>query len=87
MEAKAQTQGDIDIDRILRVLTRVMRERRKPVPDDIGPATRLDELDLDSLDVAEVFINLEDDLGYRLDSETIGDPEVVADLAQIRPAA
>lgn len=76
----------IELDRLVRVLRQVMADRRKALPDVIDADTSLEDLDLDSLDVAEVFLALEDDLGCRLDSESIDAPEVVRDLLRIRRA-
>jgi len=67
------------------VIGEVLGQRRKSGPQVILADTRLETLALDSLDVAEVFLAIEDRVGYRLDPDSVGDPECVGDLTRLRP--
>ncbi|HZV75452.1 MAG TPA: phosphopantetheine-binding protein [Conexibacter sp.] len=51
----------------------------------VEAGTSLTELDLDSLDVAEVFMALEDCSGTELDPDSVRSLETVGDLARMRP--
>jgi acyl carrier protein len=61
----------------------IKRQQFEPV----GASTRLLDLQLDSLDVAELFMALEDHLGCELDPQSARSLETVGDLARLRPAA
>jgi acyl carrier protein len=52
----------------------------------IDAATPLHELNLDSLDVAELFMAIEDHSGLELDPDSAYGIETVGDLARLRPA-
>lgn len=52
----------------------------------VSTSTRLDELELDSLEVAELFAALEDRCGLELDPESAGSLVTVGDLTQLRAA-
>jgi acyl carrier protein len=51
----------------------------------VTPETRLDSLSLDSLEVAELFVRLEELCGVFVDADSIERFEVVGDLAQLLP--
>lgn len=53
----------------------------------IDESTRLDQLDLDSLEVAELFATLEDRSGLELDPDSARSLTTVGDLAQLRTFA
>ncbi len=53
----------------------------------VDASTPLLDLQLDSLDVAELFMALEDHLGCELDPQSARALETVGDLARLRPAA
>jgi acyl carrier protein len=74
----------INIDDVIRALQRVLRDRRRRGVT-VQPATRLDELGFDSLDVAEIFLAIEEEVGFRLDSERVPDLVVVSDFAGLEP--
>jgi len=61
----------------------IKRQQFEPV----DASTRLLDLQLDSLDVAELFMALEDHLGCELDPQSARALETVGDLAGLRPAA
>lgn len=50
----------------------------------VDASTSLESLDLDSLEVAELFATLEDRSGLDLNPESSGDLHSVADLANLR---
>jgi acyl carrier protein len=52
---------------------------------DVREDTPLDELGLDSLDMAELFMGFEDVAGQRLDPDSADNATLVGDLAQLRP--
>jgi acyl carrier protein len=49
------------------------------------PSTRLEDLGFSSLDVAEVFVTLEELLGHELDPESGQGMERVEDLVHLKP--
>lgn len=53
----------------------------------IEAATPLVELNLDSLDVAELFMAIEDHAGVELDPDTVPELETVGDLVRLCPVA
>jgi len=53
----------------------------------IDAATPLVELNLDSLDVAELFMAIEDHSGVELDPDTVPELETVGDFVRLRPVA
>jgi acyl carrier protein len=55
--------------------------------EEVTPDTRLADLDLDSLEVAELFATLEDRSGLELDPDSAGFFQTVADLASLQPIA
>jgi acyl carrier protein len=77
----------IDLDGIVQVVRQVLSERRGIRADSIEADTRLEDLGLDSLDIAEVFLNLEEAVGYRLDPDSVPDVDRVEDLTRLRPLA
>lgn len=58
-------------------------KRRQFEPIEAG--TPLIELNLDSLDVAELFMAIEDHSGLELDPDSARSLETVGDLARLRP--
>lgn len=56
------------------------RQRWEPV----DASASLEQLDLDSLEVAELFATLEDRSGLELDPDSARELQTVGDLAQIR---
>lgn len=53
----------------------------------VDARTPLRDLHLDSLDVAELFMAIEDHAGLELDPDSARALETVGDLARLRPAA
>jgi acyl carrier protein len=74
----------IGVDQVVEAITNTLRERRGSAPD-IGPDTRLESLDLNSLDYAEVFVSIQEVVGFELDPESAGEVEVVRDLGRLQP--
>lgn len=60
-------------------------KRRKSVA--VDGQTSLEDLNFDSLDVAELFATLEECAGEELDPDSARDMRTVGDLSQLRPAA
>jgi acyl carrier protein len=50
----------------------------------VDPSTRFDDLGLDSLDLAELFILLEERVGRELDPASANGIETVGELVQLR---
>jgi acyl carrier protein len=74
----------VGIDDVVDAITTTLRERRGSVPD-VGPDTPLESLDLNSLDFAEIFVSIQEVVGFELDPESAGDVEFVSDLVRLRP--
>ncbi len=66
---------------VLKALTSVMRSRKKKVVDLSLDSNLYDDLKLDSLDVAELSVVLEDDLGSDPYSEG-AEPKTVAEVIE-----
>lgn len=79
-----ETEQAVALDDVIAALERVLRERRRP-PVAIAGDTRLDRLGFDSLDVAEIFLVLEEQVGFRLDTESVNQAVVVSDFVGLRP--
>lgn len=47
----------------------------------VTPSTRLDDIDLDSFEIANVLLSLEEAKGHRLDLDAIAGATLVEDLA------
>ncbi len=70
---------------IVTVVNEVLGSKR-PRFELVEAATPLAALQLDSLDVAEIFMALEDHAGVELDPDSASAPETVGDLARMRAA-
>ncbi len=76
----------ITLEQAVDAINDVLRERREgwtPVDAD----ARLVELGLDSFDIAELFIVLEEAAGRQLDPTSAGALERVSDLVNLRPSS
>ena len=60
---------------------------KRQLVDSVAPDTKLRDLDLDSLEVAELFATLEDRSGLELDPDSARSLESVGDLARLQPVA
>lgn len=58
-------------------------ERRRGRGSAVTPDTRLEDLGLSSLDYAEVFLSIQEIVGFELDPESAGEVECVRDLARL----
>jgi acyl carrier protein len=74
----------LTVDRVVAV-TKAAIERIRHRDVEITPDTNLRDLGLDSLERAEIFLDLEDAAGVELDQQSAEGVEVVADLADLRP--
>jgi acyl carrier protein len=74
----------LSVDQVVEATrTALIRMRSQDV--EVTPQTRLRDLGLDSLEVAEIFLDLEDLAGRELDQQSVSGPQIVADLAQFKP--
>ncbi len=74
----------LTVDQVVEVTqTAISRIRSQDV--EITPETRFRDLGLDSLEVAEIFLELEDVAGVELDQQSAEGVEVVSDLVRLRP--
>lgn len=64
-------------------LRRVLAERDRPPPGPVTPETRLDELALDSLELVEIFIVIEDLTGFAVATDHLPELTTVADFERI----
>ena len=62
-------------------------ETRRGTRPEVHPDTRIESLDLNSLDLAEVFVCIQETVGFELDPDSVGDVERVRDLVVLRPLA
>lgn len=60
-------------------------ESRRDGWEPVEPTTPVRDLDLDSLEVAELFAVLEERSGLELDPESAASLETVGDFAQLKP--
>ncbi|MGB7686726.1 MAG: acyl carrier protein [Solirubrobacterales bacterium] len=77
------TSTEIQLDTVVKAINEVLGMKRSNW-EPVRPDTRFDQLELDSLDIVEVFATLEDWLGTELDPDSVGEVETVADLAALR---
>jgi acyl carrier protein len=78
--------GELTDSLVVRAVTEVLankRERFDPVRGD----TLLQALNLDSLEIAELFATIEDMSGLELDPDSVRSIETVADLTRLQPLA
>jgi acyl carrier protein len=69
----------------LDTVRRVLGARHKEVATDIAPDTQLESLGLDSLDIAELFLQLENATSTELDPSSAEGLKTVGDLVELRP--
>jgi acyl carrier protein len=75
----------LTVDQVVEVTrTAIGRIRSQDV--EIAPDTRFRDLGLDSLEIAEIFLELEDVAGVELDQQSAEGVEVVSDLVRLRPS-
>lgn len=60
--------------------------RRGGAPSEVGPDTRLDDLGLDSTDIVDLFLDLEQRAGCALDPDSAIDVTTVSDLVTVATA-
>jgi acyl carrier protein len=74
----------ITIDQVTGAFEEVLRKRRAAVLT-ITPDTRLESLNLTSVDFAEVCVALQEVVDFEFDPESAVDVETVSDLIWLRP--
>lgn len=80
MTETIQLTPDLAVDAVNEVLGS-KRQRWE----DVDAGSSLESLDLDSLELAELFATLEERAGVDLDPDSARDLETVGDLAKLRP--
>ncbi|HEX8065571.1 MAG TPA: phosphopantetheine-binding protein [Thermoleophilaceae bacterium] len=76
-------RGDVTLDQAIEAVDRVVaRSRAEPVR--VTAETTLEDLDLTSVDVAEIVVALEEMLDADLDTESAGEILSVGDLTGLR---
>jgi acyl carrier protein len=82
------TAAPLTSDDVLAVLRATMQAEFGLDPDDIVPAKHLiDDLDLDSIDLVDLAVSLEEERGIKLDEEDLKSVRTVADAVQAVQAA
>jgi acyl carrier protein len=74
----------ISSEQAIAAVERVLRRKGRTVA--LEPGMSLRELELDSLDVGELFVTLEELSGRELDAESAEGIETVGDLTRLRAA-
>lgn len=74
----------LSVDQVVEA-TRAALIRMRSREVEVTPETRLRDLGLDSLEVAEIFLDLEDVAGVELDQQSVSGANTVADLTQLKP--
>jgi acyl carrier protein len=89
MEAEQQSAGKVagqggpvTVELAREALARVLERKGRTA--ELGPNTNLRSLDLDSLDIGELFVTLEELSGRELDPESAEGVEVLGDLVRVR---
>jgi acyl carrier protein len=87
MEDAAANQLRVSVDAVIAAINEHLATTRIDwIP--VEPTTRLDNIDLDSLEIANVLLSLEEAKGCRLNLDAVADAVVVKDLATLgAPAA
>ncbi len=74
--------AELTVEQAVEAINEVLGERHGGSP--VGAEDRFEDLGLDSLDVAEIFLYLEEQAGCRLDPESAGVLERVGDLVNLK---
>jgi acyl carrier protein len=72
-------------DLVVRAVSEVLENKRQRF-DAVRGDTPLSQLNLDSLEVAELFVTIESMSGLELDPDSARSIETVADLTRLQPA-
>ena len=80
----AETQQVITADMAVNAVNEVLSAKRAKF-EPVTAETELDTLDLDSLEVAELFATLEDESGLDLDPDSAENLKTVGDLVNLKP--
>jgi acyl carrier protein len=75
---------EIKVEDVVAAVQSVMRSRRGR-QEEITADTQIEDLQLNSLDVAEIFLEIEESLECELDPHSMPEPVVVGDLAKLQP--
>jgi acyl carrier protein len=77
---------ELTVEMAVEAVNEVLANKRQRF-EEVAPQTQLADLDLDSIEVAELFATLEDRSGLELDPDSASSLESVADLASLHPVA
>lgn len=83
MTSSDAVKGVVGVDDAVAVVQHVLG-RKGDRDTEVGNDTRFDQLEFDSLDVAELFVALEERTGEDLDPESGQGIETVGDLTRLR---
>jgi acyl carrier protein len=86
--AVSSTAAPLTSDDVLAVLRATMQAEFGLDPDDIEPSKHLiDDLDLDSIDLVDLAVSLEEERGIKLDEDDLKSVRTVADAVHAVQAA
>ncbi len=74
----------ISIEIVLNAFQQVLAHRPEPAPSNLDGQTRVVDLDLESLDLAEILILIEQEVGYELDPYSVNPIDVVLDFTRFK---
>jgi len=77
--------GELTAEIVVEAVKEVLESRRDSL-DTVEPSTPVRALELDSLEVAELFTVLEERSGLELDPESATSLETVSDFTRLKPA-
>jgi acyl carrier protein len=75
-----QTDREITVDDAVTAINEHLANTRSEWTP-VTPSTRLDDLGLDSFEIASIVLSLEEAKGYRLNLDSVGEVELVRDVA------
>jgi acyl carrier protein len=78
--------AELTVEMVVEAVNEVLGTKRQSF-EEVTPDTELNDLGLDSLEVAELFATLEDRSGLELDPDSARSVLTVGDLAQLQPVA
>ncbi|HEX8743251.1 MAG TPA: phosphopantetheine-binding protein [Thermoleophilaceae bacterium] len=78
--------AELTVEMVVESVNEVLGTKRR-LFDEVTPDTQLNDLKLDSLEVAELFATLEDRSGVELDPDSARSLLTVGDLARLQPVA
>jgi acyl carrier protein len=73
----------MDAESLLASARRFLEERRGIAPEVVQMTSRFEELDVDSLDLAEMRMEIEDEYRVEIETDSLLDVETVADVIRM----